>query len=91
MEQSRELFSNIRGKGGASNADIRSQDLGLPIEYSLGHRGLFAASRCKVAFTSRHYALFTATDTTALYKTLFFFFFFFLSRSKLIFKVPTTT
>ena len=39
MEQSRELFSNIRGRGGASNADIRSQDLGLPDEYSLGHRG----------------------------------------------------
>ena len=46
---------------------IRSQDLGLPSEYSLGHRGLSAASRHKLAFTSRHYALLTATDTTALY------------------------
>ena len=74
---------------------IRSQDLGLPSEYSLGHCGLSAASRHKLAFTSRHYTLLTATDTTALTKTpLFcfvFFLFFFLSRSKLIFKVPTTT
>ena len=46
---------------------IRSQDLGLPNEYSLGHCGLSAASRHKLAFTSRHYALLTATDTTALY------------------------
>ena len=46
---------------------IRSQDLGLPNEYSLGHCGLFAASRHKLAFTSRHYALLTATDTTALH------------------------
>ena len=42
---------------------IRSQDLGLPNEYSLGHHGRFAASRRK------HYTLLTATDTTALYKT----------------------
>ena len=46
---------------------IQSQDLGLPNEYSLGHCGLSAASRHKLAFTSRHYALLTATDTTALY------------------------
>ena len=46
---------------------IRSQHLGLPNEYSLGHCGLSAASRHKLAFTSRHYALLTATDTTALY------------------------
>ena len=46
---------------------IRSQDLGLPSEYSLGHCGPSAASRHKLAFTSRHYALLTATDTTALY------------------------
>ena len=46
---------------------IRSQDLGLPSEYSLGHCGLSAASRHKLAFTSRHYTLLTATDTTALY------------------------
>ena len=46
---------------------IRSQDLGLPSEYSLGDCGLSAASRHKLAFTSRHYALLTATDTTALY------------------------
>ena len=46
---------------------IRSQDLGLPSEFSLGHCGLSAASRHKLAFTSRHYALLTATDTTALY------------------------
>ena len=46
---------------------IRSQDLGLPNEYSLGHCGLSAASRHKLAFTSRHFALLTATDTTALY------------------------
>ena len=46
---------------------IRSQDLGLPNEYSLGHCGLSAASRHNLAFTSRHYALLTATDTTALY------------------------
>ena len=46
---------------------IRSQDLGLPSEFSLGHCSLSAASRHKLAFTSRHYALLTATDTTALY------------------------
>ena len=45
---------------------IRSQDLGLPNEYSLGHCGLSAASRHKLAFTSRHFTLLTA-DTTALY------------------------
>ena len=71
---------------------IQSQDLALPNEYSLGHRGLSAASGHKLAFTRRHHTLFTATDTTALYKIPFlFFFFFFLSQSKLIFKVPTTT
>ena len=36
-------------------------------KYSLGHCGLSAASRHKLAFTSRHHALLTATDTTALY------------------------
>ena len=46
---------------------IRSQDLGLPSEFSLGHCSLSAASRHKLAFTSRHYALLTTTDTTALY------------------------
>ena len=45
---------------------IRSQDLGLPNEYSLGHCGLSAASTHKLAFTSRHFALLTA-DTSALY------------------------
>ena len=64
---------------------IRPRDLGLLNKYSLGHRGLSAASRHKLAFTSRHYALLNS----------FFFYFylknFFLSRSKLIFKVPTTT
>ena len=46
---------------------IRSQNLGQPNEYSLGHCGLSAASRHKLAFTTRHFVLFTATDTTALY------------------------
>ena len=46
---------------------IRSQDLGLPNEYSLRHCGLSAASRHKLPFTSRHFTLLTATDTTALY------------------------
>ena len=46
---------------------IRPQDLGLLNKYSLGHCGLSAASRRKLAFTSRHYALLTATDATALY------------------------
>ena len=46
---------------------IRLQDLGLPNEYSLGHCGLSVASRHKLAFTNRHFALLTATDTTALY------------------------
>ena len=45
---------------------IRSQDLGLPDEYSLGHCGLSAASRHKLVFTRRHYTLLTATDATAL-------------------------
>ena len=46
---------------------IRSQDLGLPDEYSVGHCGLSATSRHKLAFTRRYYTLLTATDTTALY------------------------
>ena len=37
------------------------RDLGLPSEYTLGHCCLFAASRHKLAFTSRHYSLLTAT------------------------------
>ena len=44
---------------------IRPQDLGLLNKHSLGHCGLSAASRRKLAFTSRHCALLTA-DTTAL-------------------------
>ena len=39
----------------------------IPDEYGLGHCGFSAASRHKRAFTRRHYALLTATDTTALY------------------------
>ena len=70
---------------------VQPRDLGLLNKYSLGHCGLSAASRRKLAFTSRHYSLLTATDTTALYSTLFFCVCIFLSRSKLIFKVPTTT
>ena len=46
---------------------IRPRDLGLLNKHSLGHCGLSASSRRKLAFTSRHYALLTATDTTALY------------------------
>ena len=46
---------------------IRPRDLGLLNKYSLGHCGLSAASRHKLAFASRHHALLTATDTTALY------------------------
>ena len=46
---------------------IRPRDQGLLNKYSLGHCGLSAASRHKLAFTSRHHALLTATDTTALY------------------------
>ena len=57
---------------------IRSQHLGLPNEYSLGHCGLSAASRHKLAFTSRHFTLLTATEFTALYQTPCFFCVFFL-------------
>ena len=46
---------------------IQPQDLGLLNKYSLGHCGLSAVSRRKLAFTSRHYTLLTATDNTALY------------------------
>ena len=46
---------------------IRPRDLGLLYKYSLGHCGLSTAPRRKLAFTSRHYALLTDTDTTALY------------------------
>ena len=68
--------------------------MGLLNKYSLGHCGLSAASRHKFAFTSRHYALLTAAYWH--YSTLLNSFFVFLkkifvSRSKLIFKVPTTT
>ena len=41
---------------------IRLQDLGLPDEYSLGPCGLSPAFTHKLAFTSRNYALLTATD-----------------------------
>ena len=37
---------------------IQSQDLALPNEYSIGHRGISAASGRKLAFTTRHYRLF---------------------------------
>ena len=37
------------------------RDLGLPNEYRLRHCGLSAASRHKLAFTSRHLLLLTAT------------------------------
>ena len=46
---------------------IWPKDLGLLNEYSLGYCGLSNASRHKLAFTRRHYALLTATDTTAVY------------------------
>ena len=39
------------------------RDPGLLNKYSLGHCGLSASSRHKLAFTRRHYALLTATDT----------------------------
>ena len=58
------------GPRSTTRLGIRSQDLGLPNKYSLGHCGLSAH---KLVITSRHYALLTATDTTALYKTPFFF------------------
>ena len=60
----------------ATRLGIRSQDPGLPDEYSLVHRGFFAACRHKLAFTNKHYTLLTATDTTALYKTPFLCVFF---------------
>ena len=40
---------------------IQPQDLRLPNEYTLGHCGLSAATRHKLAFTSRHYSLLIAT------------------------------
>ena len=46
---------------------IRPRDIGLLNKYSLVHCGLSATSRHKFAFTSRHYTLLTATDTTAPY------------------------
>ena len=78
---------SIQCTGPQSPTRLGRQSQDLPNEYSLGHCNLFAASRHKLAFTKRHYALLTATDTTAHYQIPFFF----LSRSKLIFKVPTTT
>ena len=39
--------------------DIRPPALGLPNEHTIGHCGLFSASRHKVAPTSRHYSLAT--------------------------------
>ena len=63
---------------------IRPWDLGLSNEYTLSHCGLFGASRHKLASTSGHYSLLTATwhDSTLLNSFLCFF----LSQSKLIFK-----
>ena len=47
---------------------IRPRDLGLPKEFTLGHCGLSAASRHKLAFTSKQNSLLTATwhDSTLL-------------------------
>ena len=58
---------------------IWPRDLGLLNKYSLGHCGLCAASRRKLAFTSKHYTLLTATDYSTLHNSFlcFFFFFFF--------------
>ena len=39
---------------------IRPRDLGLPNEYTLGHCGLSAASRHRLASTSSHHSLLTA-------------------------------
>ena len=39
----------------------------LGLAYTLGHCGISAASRHKLASTGRHHSLLTATDTTALY------------------------
>ena len=55
---------------------IRLRDMGLLNKYSLGHCGLSAASRHKLGFTSRHYAL---TATAGHYSTLLNSFFFFFS------------
>ena len=52
---------------------IRSQDLGLPNEYSLGHCGLSAASRHSQAGTSHYSQLLTLQHSTKL--LLFFLFF----------------
>ena len=79
------------GPRSPTRLSIRSQDLSLPNEYSLGHCGFSAASTHKLAFTSRHCALLTATDTTTLHKIPCLCFFFLLSQSKIKFKVPTTT
>ena len=65
---------------------IRLRDLSLPNEYRLVHCGLSAASKHKLASTSRHYSLLTAT--TALYLTPSLQK---ISQSKLIFKAPTTS
>ena len=68
---------------------MRPRDLGLLNKYSLGHCGLCAASRRKLAFQASvtHYS----QQLTLQHSTKLLFVFFFLSRSKLIFKVPTTT
>ena len=51
------------GPWSTTGLGIWSQDLCLPNEYSLGHCGLSAVSRHKLAFTSRHYELLTANLT----------------------------
>ena len=43
---------------------IRPRDLALSNEYTLGHCGLSAASRHKLASTSRHHSLLTCSYTT---------------------------
>ena len=57
---------------------IQPRDLGLSNEYTLGHCDLSAASRHKLASTSRHHSLFTATwhDSTLLNSFFCFFFIF---------------
>ena len=54
---------------------IRPRDLVPLNKYSLGHCCLSAASRHKLAYTSRHYTLLAANGTTHFTKLLFYFFF----------------
>ena len=82
------------GPRSTTRLGIRSQVLGLPIEYSLCHCAfllLLHTSLLSQAGITHYSQQRTLQHSTKLLLVFFFGCLFFLSQSKLIFKIPTTT